>query len=277
MLVRSLRYIIHSVVCFARDLAKNRRLVMQLAVYELRNRYASTMIGALWAIIHPLLTITVFWYVATRGLKVSFTTETPFVLLMFAGFVPWLLFADGISGATNSITNYSYMVRKVAFPVHILPAVPICASLFVHAAVFSLLLVILAWYGRFPRLEFLAVLYYLAALILFTLGLGWLLSALHVFSRDVGQALTTVLTLLFWVTPILWPAQNIGGWAKLVLQLNPLYFIVEGYRSALLTEHAHPFGLWPLDLYFWTVTIVLLAVGASVFRRVEGDFGDVLS
>jgi ABC-type polysaccharide/polyol phosphate export permease len=166
-------------------------------------------------------------------------------------------------------------VRKVAFPIHILPAVPLCAAVLVHGVLFALLLIILAWYGLYPRPGFLMVLYYLAAALLFTLGLGWLLAAAHVFSRDVGQALNTALNILFWMTPILWPAANIGGWTKFVLQLNPAYFIVEGYRSALLPG-GHAFALWPLDLYFWGLTLVLLAAGATVFRRFESDFADVL-
>lgn len=276
MLFRVFKYMAGSVAGFASDVIANRKLILRLALYELRSRYASTMIGALWAIIHPALMILVFWYVAAHGLKINIQEETPFFLFMFTAFVPWLAFSDGISGATGSITNYAYLVRKVAFPVHILPVVPICASLMVHFAIFLLLLIILACYGIFPRPQFLTVVYYLVALELFTLGLGWALSAFHVFSRDVGQALSTVLNILFWLTPILWPAKNIGGWVKIALQLNPLYFIVEGYRSALLTAH-WPFFQWPLDLYFWGLTICLLVMGATVFRRFEADFADVLS
>jgi ABC-type polysaccharide/polyol phosphate export permease len=274
MLYRAFRFMFGSAARFFVDLVANRRLIVQLAAYELRNRYASTAIGALWAMIQPILLIVVFWYVATRGLRVSFDTGTPFILLMFSGFVPWLLFADALNGATNSITSYAYLVRKVAFPVHILPAVPICAALFVHAAIFTLLLMILAWYGVYPSADFLWIFYYLIALLLFVLGLGWLLSALHVFSRDVGQAVASVLTVLFWATPILWPAKHIDGWTKVALQMNPMYFIVEGYRSALLPNERTPLGV--LDLYFWGLTVILLVLGASVFRRFEADFADVL-
>lgn len=264
-----------SVARFALDMVANRRLILQLALYELRNRYASTIIGALWAILNPVLMIVIFWYVVAHGLRINIQQETPFFLFMFAAFVPWLAFSDGISGATNSITNYTYLVRKVAFPIHILPVVPICATLVVHFAVFILLLVILAFYGMYPRPQFLTVLYYLVALELFTLGLGWALSAFNVFFRDVGQALGSVLTMLFWMTPILWPANNIGGLMKIVIQLNPLYFVVEGYRGALLTGQ-WPFSQWPLDLYFWGLTVCLLVAGAMVFRRFEADFADVL-
>lgn len=274
-LLRALRYMTASPVRFGRDLLANRRLIFQLARFELRNRYASTAAGALWALIQPILLIMVFWFVATRGLKVSFESGPPYILLVFTAFVPWMLFADALTGCTHSITNYTYLVRKVAFPVHILPAVPLCASLFVHVALFVVLLVILAWYGLYPQLHFFMVLYYLLALTIFTLALGWLLSALHVFSRDVGQATSSALTVLFWLTPILWPAQNLQGWAKLVVQLNPPYFIVEGYRSVLLFGKVG-FALWPLDLYFWGLTAAMLVIGTSVFRRFEPDFADVL-
>ena len=275
MIARPARYLFGSAAAFARDLAGNRHLILRMAGYELKSRYASTAVGALWALIQPVLVILVFWFVATRALKVSFDGPTPFILVMFTGFVPWLLFSDAISGATGSISHYSYLVRKVAFPIHILPAVTICASVIVHVVLFAVLLAMLAWYGVYPGAHAFMVFYYLAALLLFTLGLGWLLAAANVFSRDIGHALSTFLNVLFWATPILWTAPHLGGWFKLVLQLNPLYFIVEGYRAALLTE-GRLFALWPLDLYFWGLTLVLLVGGAAVFRRFESDFADVL-
>lgn len=275
MIFRAFKYMLGSVVAFGHDLLNNRRLIIRMAGYELKNRYASTAIGALWALIQPILMILVFWYVATRGLKVTFDAGTPFILVMFSGFVPWMLFSDAITGATNSITNYSYMVRKVSFPIHILPAVSLCASVLVHVVLFIVLLMMLAWYGLYPRLGSLMVLYYLVAALLFTLGLGWFLAALHVFSRDVGQALNSALNIMFWMTPILWPATNIQGLTKIVLQMNPMYFVVEGYRAALLPGR-DGFVMWPLDLYFWALTLILLVAGATVFRRFEADFADVI-
>ena len=275
MLEAAARYVFGSVVTFGRDLVRNRHLIVRMAGYELKTRYASTAIGALWAIIQPVLMILVFWFVATRGLKVTFESGTPYILIMFTGFVPWLFFADALSGTANSITNYSYLVRKVAFPIHILPSVPLCSALFVHAVLFVLLLGLLASYGVYPGLRALMVLYYLAGMALLTLGLGWLLAAANVFSRDVGQALGAGLNVLFWATPILWPAGNIRGVFKLAVQANPMYFVVEGYRSALLPGNAL-FALWPLDLYFWTLVLVALVAGATMFRRFESDFADVL-
>lgn len=275
MIARPLKYAFGSLSGFARDLLANRQLIVRMAGYELKTRYASTAIGALWALIQPVLMIVVFWFVATRGLKVTFESQTPYVLIMFTGFVPWLFFADAMSGTTNSIANYSYLVRKVAFPIHILPTVPLCAALLVHAVLFALLLGMLAWYGLFPGVQAFMVLYYLAAMVLFVLGMGWMLAAANVFSRDVGQALATGLNVLFWATPILWPAGNIQGLFKTAIQANPMYFVVEGYRSALLPG-SPLFALWPLDLYFWGLTLLFLAGGAAIFKRFESDFADVL-
>lgn len=275
MIVRALQYMFGSLAGFVRDMVSSRKVILRMAGYELKTRYASTAIGALWAVIQPVLMIVVFWFVATRGLKVSFDSGTPFILVMFTGFVPWLLFTDAVSGATNSIASYSYLVRKVAFPIHILPVVMVCTSVFVHMVLFLLLLAMLAWYGVYPEMRVFMVLFYLTGMVLFTLGLGWMLAAANVFSRDVGQALGTALNVMFWATPILWPAHHIQGWLKFVLQLNPMYYIVQGYRSALLpaTEFLPP---WSLALYFWSLTFVVLVLGTAVFRRFEADFADVL-
>jgi ABC-type polysaccharide/polyol phosphate export permease len=263
MLPSAMRYLFGSVAAFGRDLFRNRQLIARMAGYELRSRYASTAIGALWALFQPILLIAVFWFVATRGLKVSFDSGTPYVLMMFT-----------LSGATNSIANYSYLVRKVAFPVHILPAVTVCAAVMVHAVLFLVLLGMLAWYGVFPGARVFLVLFYLAGAMLFTLGLGWLLAAANVFSRDIGQAVGAMLNVLFWATPILWPADHIQGLLKTVLQLNPMFYVVQGYRYALLPGVAPvSFGL---EIYFWTLTLAILIAGAAVFRRFEADFADVL-
>ncbi len=257
------------------SLHRHRSLIWQLAVHDLRSRYASTLIGSVWAIVNPAITILVFWFVSVYGLRVSFEEGPPYYLILFCGFVPWLMFNDAVTGGAAGILSHSYLVRKIAFPLEILPIVKIVSATIVHLFLMALLLLILILSGVHPTLHVFEGLYFLVAMVTFAAGLAWLLSALQVFSTDLGHALGAAMTIWFWVTPILWPLQNLKGTALWIVQLNPVLYVVEGYRNAFL--YARPLSaLWPLDIYFWAVTAAMLLVGASVFRRLKPHFADVL-
>jgi len=259
----------------AYTLYRHRSLIWQLAVHDLRSRYASTLMGSVWAIANPAITILVFWFVSVYGLRVSVQEGPPYFLVLFCGFVPWMMFSDAVTGGASGVLSYSYLVKKIAFPLEILPIVKIVSTVIVHGFLVALLVVILIVSGVPPTLHFVGALYFMACTVAFAAGLAWLLSALRVFSSDLGHALGAVMTIWFWATPILWPLQNLKGKALWIVQLNPVLYIVEGYRNALL--YARPLSaLWPLDVYFWTVTGFVLLLGAGVFRRLKPHFADVL-
>lgn len=258
-------------------LYKHRALIWQLAKHKLREQYAATLLGSFWAILQPIMTLIVFWFVFSYGLKVqsSDTEAIPFFLILFCGLIPWMTFTEGLSGGTQAIVSYQYLVKKIVFPLEILPVVQIVASVVVHLYMTVFLLVILFFYGIWSGVYLIQIFYYAFAMIFFTMGLTWVLSALNVFHRDVGQSLNLVITLWFWVTPIVWPAKSLNGWMLRVIQANPMYYIIEGYRKTFL--YAEPF--WEnfnLGIYFWIVSIVLFVVGFSFFNRVKSQFCDVL-
>jgi lipopolysaccharide transport system permease protein/teichoic acid transport system permease protein len=258
-----------------KTLYSNRLLIWRLALFDLRSRYAATFAGALWAVINPVALILVFWFVSAYGLKVSWTGGPPLHLLLFCALVPWITFSEALPAGSGAVLSHQYLVKKIAFPLEILPLVHIVSSTIIHFALLALLLVILISSGHVPGWNSFGILYYLVAMLAFVTGLSWVLAPLNVFNRDVGQALAPILTIWFWVTPIVWPASNMPEWARGFVAYNPLYFIVEGYRSALLFDQ--PIGhLWPLDLQFWGVTLLLLVVGARVFERLKPHFADIL-
>jgi len=253
----------------------NRRLIWQLALHELRARYAGTSVGVLWAFVHPFIMIAAFWFVSTRGLRVSFEQGPPYFLFLFCGFVPWMAFSDAITGGTSAVLNHKYLVSKIAFPLEILPVVSAVASVIVHFVLLAILIVILLVSGVTPTVHFLQVPLFLAGLVAFSIGLSWTLGALNVFQRDVGQTVNAFLTVWFWMTPILWPTTGTSPWTLRILKLNPMYYVVEGYRDALL--HARPLGVaWRVDLYFWLLTALVVLSGAIVFRRLKPHFAEFL-
>lgn len=253
-----------------------RSLIWQLARHKLREQYAATLIGSFWAILQPLMTILVFWFVFTYGLKIPTTTEEiPFFLILFCGLIPWMTFSDGLSGGTGAILAHQYLVKKIVFPLEILPIVQIVAAFVVHLYLVIFLVLILFFYGIKPSIHSIQILYYVFAMAFFTAGLTWFLSALNVFHRDVGQSLSLIIMLWFWFTPIVWPVTRLSGPMLWFVKANPIYYIVEGYRQTFL--YSEPFwNHWNLGLYFWMVSIGLFILGITFFSRVKNQFCDVL-
>ena len=258
-----------------RRLYVNRGLIWQLALHDLRARYAATLVGSVWAIVNPVVVILVFWFVSTYGLRITFQTGPPYFLVLFCGLIPWMMFNEALTGGAASVLNHQYLVRKIAFPLEILPIVNIVSATIVHGFLLALLVIILLVSGIHPTLHILQALYFLLALVVLATGLAWAFAALNVFNRDVGQALGAIMTVWFWMTPIVWPPQNLSGRTLRIIQLNPLYYLVEGYRNAFL--YARPLAaLWPLDLYFWAAAAALFVAGGVLFRRLKPHFADVL-
>jgi len=274
-LARLAPWLMHNLLRLFYDIYTNRRLIWQLAVHDLRSRYAATLVGSLWAIIHPVVVILVFWFISTYGLRITFDSGPPYFLFLFCGLVPWMTFNEALTGGAGAVINHAYLVKKIAFPLEILPLVSIVSATLVHFCLIVLLTTILLVSGVHPTLFFLQVFYFLIAMIAMTAGLAWLFAALSVFNRDVGQALNATMTIWFWFTPIVWPIQNLSTSTLLIAQLNPLFYVIEGYRNTFL--YGRPaLALWPLDLYFWAITIFFVVVGAVAFLRLKPYFADVL-
>lgn len=253
----------------------NRRLVWQLALYDLRSRYGGTVVGSAWAILNPAILIVVIWVVFVYGLRIASESGPSYFLVLLCGFIPWMAFSEALTAGASSVLNHSYLVRKIAFPLEILPLVNIVSAFIVHGFLVVLLIAILTASGFYPTVHFLQVIYFSLAMMALAAGPAWAFAALNVLNRDVGQALGAIMTIWFWSTPIVWPASNLPApWLRIV-ELNPIFYVVEGYRNAFLYGRP-PLALWPLDLYFWGVTGMLFVLGAVVFRRLRPHFADVL-
>lgn len=250
-------------------------MIAAMAFQEIRARYAGTIAGLAWTVAVPLVTAFVFAFVFSVGLRVPDVKNIPFVVMFFCSLIAWNLMADTLSQNTGVVMAHAYLVKKVVFPTEILPLVNLAANLIIHATSVMILLGLLAVYGlKFSPYIF-QVLYYTAGLCVLTLALSWLVASVNVFFRDLGQLVGIVLQIWFWLTPIVWTLEIFPEHYRGILRLNPLTYVTEGYRASFLL--ARPF--WEDYLYgayFWVATLVLLSVGATVFRRLKPDFADML-
>ena len=154
------------------DLYRNRRLVMKLAKNDFKTRYAGSYFGTIWAFVQPVVTILVYWFVFSVGFR-SNTDELgiPFVLYLVAGIVPWFFFSDALSGGTNALIEYNYLVKKVVFNISVLPVVKIISALFVHGFFVILAIILYMCNGRFPDMYYLQIFYYSACAFFLVTGL----------------------------------------------------------------------------------------------------------
>lgn len=254
---------------------QKRRLVISMARREVRTQYIGSTLGVVWTFIPPIVLISVFWVVFSLGFKTIPTDNVPFVVWLTAGMTSWFVFADMISGSTSSIIGNVNLIKKTIFPAQILPVIKIISSLVTHL-VFLIILIFLLVFQTMPlSVYYFQFLYYLFCLLVLSLGLAWLFASLNVFVRDITQLVGLILQVGFWATPIFWDIKMMPEKIQLVLKLNPMYYIVQGYRESFI--YFIPFWKHPYHtLYFWVVALFLFFLGCFVFRRLQPQFADIL-
>ena len=261
------------------EIYKNRKLVFSLAKNDFKTKYAGSYFGTIWAFIQPIVTICVYWFVFGLALRNGSDKGVPFVLWLIAGLVPWFFIQEGLTGGTNALLEYNYLVKKVVFNISVLPVVKIISAMFVHVFFVLFTIILYAAYGRMPDIYYLQLIYYTGCVFILVLGLSYATSAIVIFFRDLTQIINIVLQVGVWLTPIMWivetsPLQGHPVIMK-ILKLNPMYYIVSGYRDTFLMktwffQHAG----W--TAYFWVFTILCFLFGSWVFKRLRIHFADVL-
>ncbi len=250
-------------------------LILSMAKRELATQYAGSFLGFIWTFINPMVMIFVFWFVFSVGFKAKPMNDVPFIVWLAAGMAPWFVFSDIVIGATHVITGNAHLIKKTVFPSQILPVVKLVSSLVTHSIFVAILLILLLFQQMEFSFWFVQFFYYLFCLSTFALGIGWAVSSLNVFIRDVGQIVAVVMQVGFWATPIFWDINMMSGKVQAILKINPVYYIIQGYRDSFISFV--PFwhhGLY--TFYFWTVTLFFFAFGALIFKKLKGQFADVL-
>ena len=211
--------------------------------------------------------------------RVGFRTmplgNVPFVLWLITGIAPWFFFADALVAAAASLIEYSYLVKKVVFDVTLIPAIKVGAAALTHLVVLAIVMAIVAGSGFPPNLRWLQVPYYFVASVVLLTGLSLMLAALTVVVRDLAQAIAVGMQFFFWLTPIAWSLSNAPTKWVALLRFNPVHYLVDGMRDALLT------GTWfwqkPTEsIVFWTCAISVNILGYALFQRLRPHFADVL-
>lgn len=248
--------------------------LLQLAHSDIKSKYSNSLLGVIWAFVMPLVTILVFWYVFQLGFKNLPVGDAPYILWFSAAYVPWIFFVDVTTTGCNSLVEYSFLVNKIKFNIQYIPVIKLFSAIFVHVFFVGFLFIMYMVYGYKVSIYNVQILYYSVATSVLGLGLTWLLSAITVFFKDMNSLFNVVIQVGFWVTPILWNEETmVNDSVKGVLSLNPMHYIVNGYRDSLL------FKKWFWEdlkgtLIFWGVTIVVWIIGRLAFKKLSPFFAD---
>lgn len=257
------------------DMWRNRGLLMNMSKSDFKSRFSGSYFGVVWAVIQPLMTILIFWFVFQVGFRAQPISDVPFILWLCAAMIPWNFFADAIINATGAFTSYSFVVKKLVFKIGLLPLVKVTSSFFLNIAFNILLIIIFTLYGLFPGIHLIDIIYYNVCIFAFITAWSYLLSTLNVFFKDTTQIVGIFMQFGIWLTPIMWEEGIIAEPYRWIVKLNPIYYIVNGYREALINKvwfFEHP----NQTLYFWAVTIIIALIGFMFFKKMKSHFADVL-
>ena len=257
------------------DQVKNIDMIISLAWNDFRTKYAGSVFGILWAFVYPVVTVVMYWFVFQVALGSGPVNDHPFALWLVAGLIPWMFFQDAMNYGADALRGYSFLVKKISFNISILPAVRIISAFIVHAAFLAISLVLFTVMGAFPGVHILQALYYSFCTIVLSLGIVFFTSSVAVFFKDMSQLIMIVLQVGMWATPILWQLERINPRYHWIFRLNPMNYIVQGYRQALL-DHRWFWEDLRYTIYFWVLTAVMYVIGVVVFQRLKPHFADVL-
>jgi len=260
------------------NLLSYRDLILQFTIREIQGRYKGTYLGIIWAFIQPLLLLVVYTFVFTVVFKAKWgvianESRAEYALTIFCGMVIYGIFSECVARAPSLILANPNYVKKVIFPLEILPLSVLGLSLF-NGAIGLLIYQIgaLLLLFRIP-LSLLYVPLILLPLVMLSLGLSWFLSALGVFIRDIGQTINIIITVLFFMSPIFYPLSRVPEQFHIVMRLNPLTNII---------EDAHRTIIWgqPPDWLWWGITLIIsylvMQMGYVWFMKSKRAFADVI-
>jgi lipopolysaccharide transport system permease protein len=255
-----------------KEIWKYRELLYFLTKREIQVRYKQTVLGALWAIIQPVLTMVVFTLFFGRLAKMP-SDGIPYPIFVYAGLLPWTYFANALSNSGNSLVGSANLISKVYFPRIIIPGSASLAGLLDFFVAMVVLFVMMAYYDFVPGVEILLFPFLIGLTFLCAVGVGLWFSALNVQYRDIRYVIPFLIKLWMFVSPVIYPVSLVPQNYQWVLALNPMGGVIRAYRASLL---GHQPVDWLLLGISTGIIIMIFTSGMYYFRRMEKTFADVI-
>lgn len=256
----------------------NKDLIYQLSLKEINTKYKGSYLGCLWLFITPFAMLTVYTFVFSVIFKAKWNIATDqsgvqFALILFCGLIIFNLFSECIIQAPSLINTHVNYVKKVSFPLEILPVSVLISALFHFMINFLILLIAVTIFISVPSIHILLLPLIIFPLCLFTLGISWFLASLGVFMKDLFYGITILVQLLFFMTPIFYPVSAVPEKFQAIIRLNILAVFVESARKIIIFGEGFNWGLWFIALVF---SVIVFYSGYWCFIKTKNIFGDVI-
>ncbi len=255
-----------------------RQQIFKLSISDLKKTYRGAALGWAWAIIKPAVTIFVYWFAFEIGLRAGKDVNGfPFFLWLLSGLIPWFYMSNMITSGTDSIRRYSYLVTKMKFPISTIPTFVSISKFLVHMLLILITIGIFVLMGKMPTIYLLQLPFYMLLNIIFFTIFSLLSGLLASMSKDFANLVKSFVTAIFWLSGIVWNINTISiPWLKSLLMVNPVTFLVEGYRNCFINQ----VWFWEQPkrlMYFVIITLVMLILAVWTYKRLRKDIPDVLN
>ena len=254
-----------------------RQQIFKLAKADLVKTYRGAALGWSWAIIKPTVTIFVYWFAFAIGLRAGKDVNGfPFFLWLIAGLIPWFYMNDMLTAGTDSIRKYSYLVTKMKFPVSTIPTFVSISKLIVNLILLVITILIFIGFGFTPDIYYLQLIFFIALSFIFWTIWALFSSLLAAISKDFANLVKSFVSAIFWLSGILWSPSNISiGWLRKLLNLNPVTYLVEGFRNTFINK----IWFWEQPkrlIYFLVIMLIMLVLAMWAYKKVRKEIPDVL-
>jgi len=257
---------------------KNVHQVFGMAQMMLKKRYSGSALGIIWALVRPTIYCAVYWFAISIGIRGSSNLEgVPYILWMIPGIMVWFFISDVLTDSGSSILNNRHLVTKMVYPVETIPVSSALSYFFVHLMMMGIVIAIFILFGA-PvgiTIYLIQLPFYMLCGVLLSFVLAVLLSALSAVSKDFKHIIRSLITALFWLTPVLWSTSKLPPFVKTIVMANPFSYVVIGYRNCFVSKTWF-FQQGGYTVYFLVVLALLALLAAFVFHKLKNEFADVL-
>lgn len=257
-----------------RDIWKFRELMYVLAWRDVAIRYKQTIVGILWVILQPLLTMLVFTFIFSKIAKLPTEGQTPYAMMVYSAILPWQLFSSALLGSSGSLIANANLISKVYFPRMIIPLSSMVVSLIDFLVSLTILFGLMVWYNFFPDWKILTLPLFVVMAVLASVGPGLLIAALNIKYRDFRYVIPFVVQFGLYVSPIGFSSTVVPEKWLIIYSLNPMVGVIDGFRWAILKD----VGVFPWQSITIGAVIILFLLyeGVRRFRSTERVFADLI-
>lgn len=255
------------------EIFKHRKIIYSTTLHELKSKNAGSMLGYFWLILYPVLFLGMYAFVYLMIFKIRLHVMSPaeYVLLIFCGLIPFLSFAEALGRGVGAVTSNSNLIKNTLFPIEFVPVNIVLSSQVLLLIGFTLLSIIMIYLDKIGW-AYLILPYVILLQLLFTIGIVWFLSAINVFFKDLGQIIGIVVLMLMMISPIAYTQDMIPESLRVVLYINPLYYMIILYQKIFMFNEID----FELLSIFTVISLIHFIGGYYFFTKLKGVFNDYI-